>query len=504
MATVVGQAAVELILDSKLFTAQVIAALAKVDAAAAAAAASMEASFTAAFASISAQAKGTAAAVAGLGATASAAGRSAAVGLSSANGSIASQATALKTLASGYDGLQGAISRAASATTAIGLGFTTIGAATALFSLKASADLELVTLGFQGLLQETAKGADEFTKTLVTFAAQTPFQIGEVTKATQRLLGAGFNRDAILPTLTSIGDFAALIGSTGAEVNGFVRALAQISGKGIFSADNVRQLTENLPGLNAMKLIAEQLGITVPAAFQLMKDKALTADVGIKALLAGMSKFPGAAGAMERASKTLTGEVSNLKDSFTLVSFETARSSGLLDSSKALIVGLRKSLSDGIAGEGLKDALMGISQAFTEFAPTIPGLVAGITTGVGEFFKAAGPGFKDLFGSLGDGAASFGASVGKAFGAILSVTADVNVLGETQFFTSGLVWSGFAVKTTRTATTFPAPMPPAETQLSRAPSLFVSTPYSKLSTSTFSKRVSVVVVDGPTSENIVS
>ena len=58
----------------------------------------------------------------------------------------------------------------------------------------------------------------------------------------------------------------------------------------------------------------------------------------------------------------------------------------------------------------------------------------------------------------------------------LSVTVEFNVLGETQFLTSGLVGSGLPVRTTRTATTLPIPIPAAGTQLSKAPSPFVSIP----------------------------
>ena len=381
--TVVGEAAVRLVLDTKAFQAQLAAISAQINT---------------------------------LGKQFNTLGSTSAAGTNNATASMTKLSAASKLAHADINRLQQGFDRLAKGVTVAGLGIFGLGAGIAAFAGKAAADLQLVTLGFQGLLQTTAEGAKAYTDALVDFAARTPFEIGEVTKATQRLLGAGFDPEQITPMLTKIGDFAALIGSTGAEVNGFVRALAQIQGKGRFTADNVRQLTENLPGLNAMKLIAEQLGITTQEAFAQMEDGALSADVGINALLAGMQEFPGAAGAMDRASRTLIGEVSNLKDGFKLTAFRAAETSGLLESLTKTIDGLGNSFNNGIARDGLTVALEGISTFVKDIGPKLPELVNSLGRGIGAFFESAGPGISSLIQSFGANSEQIFAGIGTVFG----------------------------------------------------------------------------------------
>ena len=386
--TVVGEAAVRLVLDTKAFQSQLAAMSAQINT---------------------------------LGKNFNTLGSSSG-GINNVANSVGKVGAEARNSAADIRRLKDGIDRFAKGVTVAGLGIVGLGAGIAAFAGKAAADLELVTLGFQGLLQSTAEGAKAFTDALVEFAARTPFEIGEVTKATQRLLGAGFDPEQITPMLTKIGDFAALIGSTGSEVNGFVRALAQIEGKGRFTADNVRQLTENLPGLNAMELIAGELGITTQEAFAQMEDGALSADVGINALLTGMQKFPGAAGAMDRASRTLVGEVSNLKDGFKLVSFQVAESSGLLDTLKTTIDGLGTSFSDsnGLARSGLTAALEGIAKFVAEVGPKLPSLIDSLGEGVGAFFESAGPGIVRLIDAINNNAGAALGGLGEGFGALAS------------------------------------------------------------------------------------
>ncbi len=183
------------------------------------------------------------------------------------------------------------------------------------FGLKVAADFQQTRIAFEGILGSAEK-AQGFLDKLRDFAAKTPFEFPELATASKSLLAVGFNANDVIPIMTKLGNVAATLGVGGEAINGVVRALGQMKGKGKASAEELNQISEQIPGFSAVEAIAKKLGITTAEAFKKMETGAISADVAIEAILEGMEKFPGAAGAMERQSKTLNGVISTLKDTF--------------------------------------------------------------------------------------------------------------------------------------------------------------------------------------------
>jgi tape measure domain-containing protein len=181
------------------------------------------------------------------------------------------------------------------------------------FGVKIAADFEQTRIAFEGILGDVEE-ANSLLKDLRDFAAKTPFEFTGLAESARSLLAVGFEADEILPTMTKLGNVAATLGVGEAEIKGVVRALGQMRGKGKASAEELQQISEQIPGFSAINAIAEELGITTAKAFDKMKDGAIPADVAIEAILQGMEDFPGAAGAMDRQSKTLNGVFSTFKD----------------------------------------------------------------------------------------------------------------------------------------------------------------------------------------------
>ena len=175
------------------------------------------------------------------------------------------------------------------------------------------ADYQQTQIAFQALLG-SAERAERFLTQMRNFAEVTPFDFAGVSEGARRLLAVGFAARDVIPALTDIGNVAANLGAGTEEINGVIRALGQMKGKGKASAEELNQISEQLPGFSAVNAIAESLGITVAETFDMMKKGALPADVAIQAILQGMRDMPGAAGAMERQSRTLNGRLSTLKD----------------------------------------------------------------------------------------------------------------------------------------------------------------------------------------------
>ena len=180
------------------------------------------------------------------------------------------------------------------------------------------ADYEQTRIAFEALLG-SAERSDAFLRQMQNFAKTTPFDFAGVSEGARRLLAVGFAANDVIPALTDIGNVAANLGAGTEEINGVIRALGQMKGKGKASAEELNQISEQLPGFSAVDAIARSLGITVADAFDMMKKGALPADVAIQAILQGMRDMPGAASAMERQSRTLNGRLSTLKDTLEIL-----------------------------------------------------------------------------------------------------------------------------------------------------------------------------------------
>ena len=117
---------------------------------------------------------------------------------------------------------------------------------------------------------------------------------------------------------------------------------------------------EAVPGFSAVDAIAQQLGVTTAEAMDMISAGAIDATTGVNALLVGMQKFPGAAGAMEKQSQTLLGVFSTFKDT---------------------------------VGQALADA-------FTPVIPAIKDALTGLTPVLGDALKVFVPALGDLLASL--------------------------------------------------------------------------------------------------------
>ena len=183
--------------------------------------------------------------------------------------------------------------------------------------LIAAGQYERTQVAFTSMLGSAEK-ARGFMGQLEEFSLGTPFDFPGIAEASQKLLGYGFAAESVIPTMQSIGDVASLLNVTEAGMNGFVRSIGQMRGKGKVSADEIRQISENFPGFNAAASIAASKGISVAETYKLMEKGAIPAEEGISAILQAMKNYPGAAGAMDRANKSFLGSLTQLKETVRL------------------------------------------------------------------------------------------------------------------------------------------------------------------------------------------
>lgn len=193
----------------------------------------------------------------------------------------------------------------------------------AMQGIQAAKDYEQTVISIEGIFQGMGMSVEEATtKTksylsdLRDFAANTPFELPQTLDAVKRLLSIGYAaedvKDNLLP---AIGDIVSALGQPASSISAVVYAFGQMKSAGRVMSQDLMQIGNALPGFNAKVAIAEQLFSGDMAAMaKATESGALDSETAIQAIIKAMQEFPGAAGAMERQSKTLAGVMSTFSD----------------------------------------------------------------------------------------------------------------------------------------------------------------------------------------------
>lgn len=197
-------------------------------------------------------------------------------------------------------------------------------------------EYQQLEVAFETMLGSKSK-ADALMGQLIDTAATTPFEMSEVAEASKMLLAYGMEGNKVNETLIRLGDIAAglsmplkdlafLYGTTMVQGRLYTQDLNQFLGRGIPLADELaKQFGKNK---SEVKKLVEEGKIGFPEV-----------QKAIEALTGEGSKF---GGLMDKQSKTIKGQLSNIEDAWEQMMNEIGRSqegniSGALDITGKLI-----------------------------------------------------------------------------------------------------------------------------------------------------------------------
>ena len=245
----------------------------------------------------------------------------------------------------------------------IGAGLAALGVA----SVKAGASLQSTKTAFTNMLGSAEK-AQDFLAKMQDFAAKTPFEFSQVSQAAQKFIAFGFSAEQVIPTLTAVGDAAAGVGLGAEGINRITLALGQMAAKSKVQAGEMMQLTET--GIPAWKMLADQIGVSVPEAMSMVSKGAIDAATGITALVGGMEQSFG--GMMDQQSQTISGTWSTLMDGLE----QSAAQVGLQLAEALNLTGIFQSLGDMLTNFAATVQSSGLTEALLTAIP--PEFQAGI------------------------------------------------------------------------------------------------------------------------------
>ena len=200
---------------------------------------------------------------------------------------------------------------------ALAIGTTLVAGVTAL--IRAGAKMERLTVSFRSITG-SAKGAARMVDTLNKFAANTPFQLENISSAARQLLAVGVKESDLTKELRMLGDIAA---ASGSSIEDIAAIFSKVQAKGKVELENLNQLAERgIPIFDELRKVTGDANMEFGAGSVKLED--------FNKALAQMSSEGGfAADSMQNLSQTTEGLATTLMDNLNIAMSQVAESSGL-------------------------------------------------------------------------------------------------------------------------------------------------------------------------------
>lgn len=179
-------------------------------------------------------------------------------------------------------------------------------------ALKQSMNFQRLRVSLETLAGGAEKGSEAFQK-LVEFSAKTPFQLDELVKVNNMLMGFGLTTDQARDSLKLLGDVAAI---SGGSLQGIGVAFGQSAAEGRVMTRDLLQFINN--GVPMLKLLADELGVSTRRVREMASEGALSFPLVVRALERATTTGGMFENGMEKLSKTMAGTASNIKDNLTI------------------------------------------------------------------------------------------------------------------------------------------------------------------------------------------
>jgi tape measure domain-containing protein len=175
-------------------------------------------------------------------------------------------------------------------------------------AVKQAANFERLQTTLNTLTGSAEAGAEAFER-LVQFSAKTPFQLNELVKVNNTLMGFGLNADQAFNSLSMLGDIAGIVGG---DLQSIGIAFGQAAAEGRVMTRDLRQFINN--GVPILDILAESMGVARGEIMDMASEGKITFDILNSAFRNATSEGGKFEGGMNTLSTTLNGLFSTLKD----------------------------------------------------------------------------------------------------------------------------------------------------------------------------------------------
>lgn len=168
-------------------------------------------------------------------------------------------------------------------------------------------------MGFDTMLGSAEKSS-KLLSDISEFAKKTPFELTDIVQSSRQLVAYGFAQEEVIKTTKTLGDISA---GVGVPLNDLVYLYGTLRAQNVAYTKDLNQFTAR--GIPVLDLLSEKFGVTKEKVL----DMASKSKIGFKDIEQVFQKMTSSGGVyfnmMDKQSKTMSGVLSNIKDSITQV-----------------------------------------------------------------------------------------------------------------------------------------------------------------------------------------
>ena len=203
-------------------------------------------------------------------------------------------------------------------------------------------EIESLSISFETLLGGSKDLAKQFFGELKDFAIQTPLMLNDLASGAQTMLGFNIDAEKVIPTLKQIGDIS--MGDS-ERFKSLTLAFSQMSATGKLMGQDLLQMIN--AGFNPLTTMAQTTGKSISQLKDEMSAGAISSEMVAQAFADATAEGGKFHGMLEKQSKGLKGQISNLQgaidDMFNSIG---EQSEGLLTGGVEMATGLVKNYED--------------------------------------------------------------------------------------------------------------------------------------------------------------
>lgn len=169
-------------------------------------------------------------------------------------------------------------------------------------------EIESLSISFETLLGGSKDLAKQFFGELKDFAIQTPLMLNDLASGAQTMLGFNIDAEKVIPTLKQIGDIS--MGDS-ERFKSLTLAFSQMSATGKLMGQDLLQMIN--AGFNPLTIMSERTGKSISQLKDEMSAGAISSEMVAQAFADATAEGGKFHGMLEKQSKGLKGQISNLK-----------------------------------------------------------------------------------------------------------------------------------------------------------------------------------------------
>lgn len=251
-------------------------------------------------------------------------------GLISAEKGLSGLDKTVQQTTSSIGNIQASIQKTALAFGGLAAGIGAFGVA----AIKGAGQFEQFNVAFETMLGSSSK-AKKLLSDIEQFAVKTPFELPQLVEGSKRLLAYNVAAKDIIPTMQTLGDISAGVGTD--KLPQLITAFGQVRAKGKLMGQELLQFTE--AGVNLGQALIDTSNGTIRSRTEL--EKLISAGkIGFPQVQAALDNLAKTqfANLMAKQSETLEGQLSNLNDAIGI--FQRQLGEALLPVVKLVVKGL--------------------------------------------------------------------------------------------------------------------------------------------------------------------